>query len=52
MLQAAALTGGARDANGQLLQLSSMAPWKQEHLRKLGLAAGNKQNLQASNATP
>eukprot|EP00775_Hariotina_reticulata_P007813 gene7813-8010_t len=46
LVNAAALTGGARDVNGKLLQLSSAARWKQEHLRKLGLAAGNKQNLQ------
>jgi len=49
--QAAALTGGAR-VNRRLLQLSSSAPWKQEHLRKLGLAGRHQQNLQVSFAAP
>lgn len=44
--QQAALTGGARDGNGKLLQLSLAAPWRQEHLRRLGLGGGAKANLQ------
>jgi hypothetical protein len=46
-LQAAALTGGARDSSGKLLELSTGAPWRQQHLAKLGLSGGGpKQNLQ------
>jgi hypothetical protein len=46
-MQAAALTGGARDSSGKLLELSTAAPWRQQHLAKLGLSGGGpKQNLQ------
>jgi hypothetical protein len=41
------LTGGARDSSGKLLELSAAAPWRQQHLAKLGLSGGGpKQNLQ------
>ncbi|WIA31032.1 hypothetical protein OEZ86_001070 [Tetradesmus obliquus] len=47
LVKAAALTGGARDASGKLLELSAAAPWRQQHLAKLGLSGGGaKQNLQ------
>jgi hypothetical protein len=52
LTQAAALTGGARDGSGKLLtELSAAAPWRQQHLAKLGLSGGGpKQNLQVCNA--
>lgn len=47
-LQEAALSGGARDPSGQLMQLTTSQTWKQNHLQKLNLSAGGNKphNLQ------
>jgi hypothetical protein len=44
--QGAAEVGGAVDAEGRLLELSSAAPWRQALLKKLALSNDKKSNLQ------